>query len=243
VLAKLITPGALIFLPRIAFAGETTPELFSRELGGVSRAVWEIRSRKCDPAVLTRLSSRHDFLDLVGLTARGCGGAVGAGQAVEAFLQRLRATTRPLKAMVPEGKEHLPESIFADHGGCGGWSGSGTCARRRAALRCSHSSRGYSRAGANYAVYLDHSPWWRRPLGTLAALALPFFRLRARGNRRRRIVPRSGAPSSRHVPLAAYRAPLRAFATIAALSCCCRPILCFISASSAGFRGAAGAAF
>jgi len=95
-----------------------------------------------------------------------------------------------MKAMGAEGKDilliYLLQIMAVAAGGL-----VRTCARRRAALAVEHFlRRGFSRAAITRSI-LDPSPW-RRPLGTLAAWALPFFRWRARGNRAARIVPRSG---------------------------------------------------
>src|SRR5258708_33705955 len=91
--AKLITPGSLLnYSYRVAFAGETTPEQFRAALqSAFPDAVWEINDRSnAIPRVTRFVEQATMFLTLVGLTALVVAG-VGAGQAVDAFLQRRRA--------------------------------------------------------------------------------------------------------------------------------------------------------
>ena len=69
------------------------------------QAVWEIKDRSNALPQVTRFVEQATmFLTLVGLTALVVAG-VGAGQAVEAFLERRRATIATLKAMGAQGRE------------------------------------------------------------------------------------------------------------------------------------------
>src|SRR5882724_3674756 len=105
--AKLITPGSLLnYSYRVAFASETTtPEQFRAALAAAfPDAVWEINDRTIAIPRVTRFVEQATmFLTLVGLTALVVAG-VGAGQAVEAFLERRRGTIATLKALGAEGR-------------------------------------------------------------------------------------------------------------------------------------------
>ncbi len=101
----LITPGSLIsYSYRIAFAPETTPEAFrTAETAALPQASFEITDRvNAIPRVTRFVEQATMFLSLVALTALVVGG-VGAGQAVDAFLQRRRSTIATLKAMGASG--------------------------------------------------------------------------------------------------------------------------------------------
>lgn len=105
--ADLIMPGSLIdYSYRIAFSQETEPEAFRADAeNSFPDAQWELRDRtNAIPRVTRFVRQATMFLTLVALTALVVGG-VGAGQAVEAFLQRRRATIATLKAMGASGRE------------------------------------------------------------------------------------------------------------------------------------------
>ncbi len=103
--AGLIVEGSLInYTYKIAFAGETTPEEFrAAEALAFPEARWEVSDRtNAIPRVTRFVEQATMFLTLIALTALIVG-AVGAGQAVEAFLERRRETIATLKAMGAEG--------------------------------------------------------------------------------------------------------------------------------------------
>jgi putative ABC transport system permease protein len=103
--AGLITEGSLInYAYRVAFARDTAPDLFRANLqAAFPKASWEINDRSNALPQVTRFVEQATmFLTLVGLTALIVAG-VGAGQAVEAFLERRRATIATLKALGAEG--------------------------------------------------------------------------------------------------------------------------------------------
>ena len=104
--AGLITPGSLInYAYRVAFAGNAEPKDFRNEVAQkFPRGVWEVNDRdNALPQVRRFVEQATMFLTLVGLTALIVAG-VGAGQAVEAFLERRRVTIATLKAMGAEGR-------------------------------------------------------------------------------------------------------------------------------------------
>ncbi|HEY4264791.1 MAG TPA: FtsX-like permease family protein, partial [Micropepsaceae bacterium] len=97
--------GSLInYAYRVAFARDATPELFHANLeAAFPKASWEFNDRSNALPQVTRFVEQATmFLTLVGLTALIVAG-VGAGQAVEAFLERRRATIATLKALGAEG--------------------------------------------------------------------------------------------------------------------------------------------
>jgi putative ABC transport system permease protein len=101
----LVTPGSLMnYSYRIAFAGETTPEAFrTAETSALPQSSFEITDRtNAIPRVTRFVEQATMFLSLVALTALVVGG-VGAGQSVDAFLQRRRSTIATLKAMGASG--------------------------------------------------------------------------------------------------------------------------------------------
>ena len=103
--ANLVTQGSLInYAYRIAFAQEATTETFRVKMqSAFPAASWEFSDRSNALPQVTRFVRQATmFLTLVGLTALVVAG-VGAGQAVEAFLQRRRATIATLKALGAEG--------------------------------------------------------------------------------------------------------------------------------------------
>jgi putative ABC transport system permease protein len=104
--AGLVTPGSLInYAYRVAFSGEEEPKTFRDQVAQrFPKGVWEISDRNnALPQVRRFVQQATMFLTLVGLTALIVAG-VGAGQAVEAFLERRRATIATLKAMGAEGR-------------------------------------------------------------------------------------------------------------------------------------------
>jgi putative ABC transport system permease protein len=101
----LVTPGSLMtYSYRIAFEGETTPETFRMaEEAAFPQSSFEITDRtNAIPRVTRFVEQATMFLSLVALTALVVGG-VGAGQSVDAFLQRRRSTIATLKAMGASG--------------------------------------------------------------------------------------------------------------------------------------------
>jgi putative ABC transport system permease protein len=103
----LVVEGSLInYTYKIAFAGETTPEAFrAAEKEAFPDGRWEVDDRtNAIPRVTRFVEQATMFLTLIALTALIVG-AVGAGQAVEAFLERRRETIATLKAMGAEGRE------------------------------------------------------------------------------------------------------------------------------------------
>jgi putative ABC transport system permease protein len=103
--AGLVTPGSLInYAYRIAFARDATPEKFHADMeAAFPGGSWEFNDRSNALPQVTRFVEQATmFLTLVGLTALVVAG-VGAGQAVEAFLGRRRATIATLKALGAEG--------------------------------------------------------------------------------------------------------------------------------------------
>ena len=103
----LIVEGSLIsYTYKIVFAGATTPEEFrAAEEAKFPDARWEVNDRtNAIPRVTRFVEQATMFLSLIALTALIVG-AVGAGQAVEAFLERRRETIATLKAMGAEGRD------------------------------------------------------------------------------------------------------------------------------------------
>jgi putative ABC transport system permease protein len=103
--AGLIVEGSLInYTYKIAFAGPTTVEEFrTAEEQAMPGSQWELSDhRNAIPAVTRFVNQATMFLTLIALTALIVG-AVGAGQAVEAFLERRSETIATLKAIGAEG--------------------------------------------------------------------------------------------------------------------------------------------
>jgi putative ABC transport system permease protein len=103
----LIVEGSLItYTYKISFAGQTTPEEFrAAETAALPEARWEVDDHtNAIPRVTRFVEQATMFLSLIALTALIVG-AVGAGQAVEAFLVRRRETIATLKAMGAEGHQ------------------------------------------------------------------------------------------------------------------------------------------
>ena len=103
----LIVEGSLItYTYKISFAGETTPEQFrAAEETAFPDGRWDVDDHtNAIPRVTRFVEQATMFLSLIALTALIVGG-VGAGQAVEAFLERRRETIATLKAMGAEGRQ------------------------------------------------------------------------------------------------------------------------------------------
>jgi putative ABC transport system permease protein len=103
--AGLVVPGSLInYTYKIAFAGPTTLQEFrAAEEKAFPDSLWEVNDHSnAIPRVTRFVNQATMFLTLIALTALIVG-AVGAGQAVEAFLERRRETIATLKAMGAEG--------------------------------------------------------------------------------------------------------------------------------------------
>jgi len=103
----LIVEGSLIaYTYKIVFSGATTPDEFrAAEEAAFPDARWEVNDRtNAIPRVTRFVQQATMFLSLIALTALIVG-AVGAGQAVEAFLERRRETIATLKAMGAEGRD------------------------------------------------------------------------------------------------------------------------------------------
>jgi putative ABC transport system permease protein len=101
----LIVEGSLInYTYKISFASETTPEEFrAAEEAAFPDGRWDVDDHtNAIPRVTRFVEQATMFLSLIALTALIVG-AVGAGQAVEAFLERRRETIATLKAMGAEG--------------------------------------------------------------------------------------------------------------------------------------------
>ena len=101
----LIVEGSLInYTYKISFAGETTPEQFrAAEEAAFPDGRWDVDDHtNAIPRVTRFVEQATMFLSLIALTTLIVGG-VGAGQAVEAFLERRRETIATLKAMGAEG--------------------------------------------------------------------------------------------------------------------------------------------
>ena len=101
----LIVEGSLInYNYKISFAGETTPEQFrAAEEAAFPDGRWDVDDHtNAIPRVTRFVEQATMFLSLIALTTLIVGG-VGAGQAVEAFLERRRETIATLKAMGAEG--------------------------------------------------------------------------------------------------------------------------------------------
>jgi len=101
----LIQLGSLInYGYRIAFARDVPLDRFRRAaVAAFPDAGWEIRTRNnAAPGIRTFVEQVTMFLTLVGLTALAVGG-VGAGQAVQAFLDRKRDEIATLKSLGADG--------------------------------------------------------------------------------------------------------------------------------------------
>jgi putative ABC transport system permease protein len=103
----LVVEGSLItYTYKISFSGETppTPEAFrAAEEAAFPDGRWDVDDHtNAIPRVTRFVNQATMFLSLIALTALIVG-AVGAGQAVEAFLERRRETIATLKAMGAEG--------------------------------------------------------------------------------------------------------------------------------------------
>ena len=100
----LVTPGSLItWSYRVAFTGKATIEGFRKDLlQAWPQSAWEISDRtNAIPNVTQFIDQAAMFLGLVGLTALVVAG-IGAGQAVEAFLNGKRTTIAILKSLGAE---------------------------------------------------------------------------------------------------------------------------------------------
>jgi len=233
--AKLITPGSLLnYSYRIAFAGETTPELFRAALAAAfPDAVWEINDRSnAIPRVTRFVGQATMFLTLVGLTALVVAG-VGAGQAVEAFLQRRRATIATLKAMGAEGNDIFLIYLLQIMAVAAVGLVLGLVLGAALPFAVEHFFGEEIPAPAHYAVYPGPLVL-AAAFGTLAALGFAILPLA----RAREIAPAGlfrdlVAPSSRHGRWPYRVAAFGAFAIIAALSVLLSPYPLF----NLGFLG------
>jgi len=108
--AGLVTPGSLItYSYRVAFASvAATPEMLRAKIAAAfPQSAWQIEdSSNALPNVSRFVEQATMFLSLVGLTALVVAG-IGAGHAVEAFLEGKRATIATLKTLGADGKEIL----------------------------------------------------------------------------------------------------------------------------------------
>ncbi len=102
----LIQPGSLIdYSYRLVLRDGMTPEAFRKAAeAGFADAGWAIRDRsRAAPGTSNFIAQIGMFLTLVGLTVLVVGG-VGAGQAIEAFLDRKRGEFAVLKALGADGQ-------------------------------------------------------------------------------------------------------------------------------------------
>lgn len=102
----LVKPGSLItWSYRVAFSGQSTLEGFRSDLlRRYPESAWQISDRtNALPNVTQFINQATMFLSLVGLTALVVA-AIGAGQAVEAFLKAKRPTIAILKALGAEAR-------------------------------------------------------------------------------------------------------------------------------------------
>jgi len=218
--AKLITPGSLLnYSYRVAFTGQTTPEQFRASLAAAfPQSVWEINDRSnAIPRVTRFVEQATMFLTLVGLTALVVAG-VGAGQAVEAFLQRRRATIATLKAMGAEGSDIFLIYLLQIMAVAAVGLILGLALGAALPFAVEHFFGEEIPAPAHYAVYAGPLVL-AAAFGTLAALGFAILPLA----RAREIAPAGlfrdlVAPSSRHGRWRYRVAAFAAFATIAALS-------------------------
>ncbi len=101
----LVVPGSLInYHYDVAFDEPLAPDYFEAVLDSEFPAhVWRVRDHtNAVPAVARFVRQATLFLTLVGLTALVVGG-VGAGQAINAFIERRRESIATLKALGAEG--------------------------------------------------------------------------------------------------------------------------------------------
>jgi putative ABC transport system permease protein len=234
--AKLITPGSLLnYSYRVAFASETTtPEQFRARLAAAfPEAAWEINDRSnAIPRVTRFVEQATMFLTLVGLTALVVAG-VGAGQAVEAFLQRRRATIATLKAMGAEGNDIFLIYLLQIMAVAAVGLVLGLALGAALPFAVEHFFGEDIPAPAHYAVYLGPLVL-AATFGTLAALGFAILPLA----RAREIAPAGlfrdlVAPSSRHGRWPYRVAAFAAFGGIAALSVLLSPYPLF----NLGFLG------
>ena len=233
--ANLITPGSLLnYSYRVAFAGETTPEQFRASLqAAFPEAVWEINDRSnAIPRVTRFVEQATMFLTLVGLTALVVAG-VGAGQAVEAFLQRRRATIATLKAMGAEGSDIFLIYLLQIMAVAAVGLVLGLALGAALPFAVEHFFGEQIPAPAHYAVYAGPLVL-AAAFGTLAALGFAILPLA----RAREIAPAGlfrdlVAPSSRHGRWPYRVAAFAAFGSIAALSILLSPYPLF----NLGFLG------
>jgi putative ABC transport system permease protein len=233
--AGLITLGSLVtYSYRVAFTREATPDMFRVGMEETfPQAVWEIRDRSNALPQVTRFVEQATmFLTLVGLTALVVAG-VGAGQAVEAFLERRRSTIATLKAMGAQGREifliYLLQIMAV--AALGLVLGLGLGAAFPFAVE--HFFGEEIPAPAHYAVYAGPLAL-AAAFGALAALGFAIPPLA----RAREIAPAGlfrdlVAPSSKHGRWPYRAAAIAAFAAIAALSILLSPYPLF----SLGFLG------
>jgi putative ABC transport system permease protein len=233
--ANLITPGSLLnYSYRVAFAGETTPEQFRASLAAAfPEAAWEINDRSnAIPRVTRFVEQATMFLTLVGLTALVVAG-VGAGQAVEAFLQRRRATIATLKAMGAEGNDIFLIYLLQIMAVAAVGLVLGLALGAALPFAVEHFFGEDIPAPAHYAVYAGPLVL-AAAFGTLAALGFAILPLA----RAREIAPAGlfrdlVAPSSRHGRWPYRVAAFAAFGSIAALSILLSPYPLF----NLGFLG------
>ena len=233
--AKLITPGSLLnYSYRVAFTGETTPEQFRARLAAAfPDAVWEINDRSnAIPRVTRFVEQATMFLTLVGLTALVVAG-VGAGQAVEAFLQRRRATIATLKAMGAEGNDIFLIYLLQIMAVAAVGLVLGLALGAALPFAVEHFFGEQIPAPAHYAVYPGPLVL-AAAFGTLAALGFAILPLaRAREIEPAGLFRDLVAPSSRHGRWPYRIAAFAAFGSIAALSILLSPYPLF----NLGFLG------
>jgi putative ABC transport system permease protein len=233
--AGLVVPGSLLnYSYRIAFRGESTPELFrARVAAAFPNTFWEITDRtNAIPRVTRFVQQATMFLTLVGLTALVVAG-VGAGQAVEAFLERRRATIATLKAMGMEGGQIFLIYLLQIMAVAGLGLVLGLMIGAALPFAVEHFFGEQIPAPAHYAVYAGPLAL-AAAFGTLAALGFAIPPLA----RAREIAPAGlfrdlVAPSARHGRWPYRIAAAAAFAIIAALSVLLSPYPLF----SLGFLG------
>jgi putative ABC transport system permease protein len=218
--AGLTTEGSLInYAYRLAFTREATPKSFRTDFeSAFPQSVWQINDRSnAIPRVTRFVEQATMFLTLVGLTALVVAG-VGAGQAVEAFLERRRATIATLKAMGAEGKQIFLIYLLQIMAVAVLGLVLGLAAGAALPFAVEHFFGNEIPAPAHYAVYPGPLAL-AAAFGTLAALGFAIPPLA----RAREIAPAGlfrdlVAPSSRHGRWPYLAASIGAFAAIAALS-------------------------